>query len=73
MHNTCTHTLIHTMCNAQIITGDQLTCKNIRGAKRWVQSEINPVFRLKWANESPGMHVNSNIGNRCPLFLTTCR
>ena len=53
------YTLFAILYNSQIITGDQLTCKNIRGAKRWVQSEIDPLFRLKWANESPGKHVNS--------------
>ena len=34
--------------------GDQLTCKNIRGAKRWRETEIGLTSRLRWANEVPG-------------------
>ena len=40
----------------QVFVGDQLTCKNIRGAKLWRAPEINPENRLQWANETPGMY-----------------
>lgn len=39
----------------QGVVGDQLTCKNIRGAKRWRASDITDLDQLKWANEVPGM------------------
>ena len=53
--------LIDASCNvpifpAQIIVGDQMTCKNIRSARSLVQAEISPVKRLKWANEVPGIY-----------------
>ena len=35
----------------QVFVGDQATCKNIRGGKRWSESEIDPMMRLQWANE----------------------
>ena len=37
--------------------GDQLTCKNIRGAKLWRCPELNVIDQLKWANELPGMSM----------------
>eukprot|EP00118_Oscarella_pearsei_P019716 m.211047 g.211047 ORF g.211047 m.211047 type:complete len:424 (+) comp39750_c0_seq3:337-1608(+) len=36
------------------IVGDQLTCKNVRGAKRLRQPERNEQNKLNWAKESPG-------------------
>jgi len=41
--------------NFQVFVGDQATYKTIRGAKRWVESEVNEVDKLKWAHEVPGM------------------
>ena len=34
---------------------DQLTCKVIRGCKVWRSPEPDPVDKLIWANEIPGM------------------
>ena len=48
--------------NFQVFVGDQATCKTIRGAKRWVESEVNEVDKLKWALEVPGMlHKVCNV------------
>ncbi|XP_065837253.1 uncharacterized protein [Oscarella lobularis] len=41
-------------CNPLPIVGDQLTCKNIRAAKRLRKPEPVPFNTLQWANESPG-------------------
>ena len=49
-HHVCIVTL-----GEQIIIGDQLTCKVIRGAKRWQESDITSVDRLQWALEVPGI------------------
>ena len=38
----------------QVIIGDQLTCKTIRGAKRWKLPEVDPKDKLTWACEIPG-------------------
>ena len=38
----------------QISIGDQLTCKVIRGAKRWRESDISSKDHLEWALEVPG-------------------
>lgn len=40
---------------AQILVGDQMTCKNIRGSKRWRVSEVEEVQQFKWACEVPGI------------------
>ena len=40
--------------NNKVAIGDQLTCKNMRGAKLWQLPKINPVHRLQWVNEVPG-------------------
>ena len=37
------------------VVGDQLTCKNIRGARRIRQPERRVLERLQWAKESPGI------------------
>ena len=42
----------------QIIVGDQLTCKVIRGSKLWRVPEPDPKDKLTWANEIPGMGSN---------------
>lgn len=34
--------------------GDQLTCKNMRGAKRWRVSEPTRRESLAWVREGPG-------------------
>ncbi|XP_062501053.1 uncharacterized protein LOC134178235 isoform X1 [Corticium candelabrum] len=36
------------------IVGDQLTCKNIRGARRLRLPETQELHKLTWAKESPG-------------------
>ena len=46
--------------------GDQLTCKNIRGAKRWAAGETDKVNQPQWVCEVPGkeskcMVVLSNV------------
>ena len=38
----------------QIVIGDQLTCKCIRGCKLWREPEVDPKERLTWVNEIPG-------------------
>lgn len=53
---------VYTVCGYEIciyiytyiFVGDQCTCKNIRGGKRWSETEIEPLMRLQWANEVPG-------------------
>ena len=40
----------------KVLIGDQLTCKVIRGAKKWRESDIGPIDRLQWALEVPGIH-----------------
>ena len=52
----CTHVHTYTQ-KKQIVVGDQLTCKVIRGCKlwRWRQGEIEHKDRLSWANEVPGV------------------
>lgn len=37
-----------------MVVGDQLTCKNIRAMKTWVQTEVESTQRLQWAHEVPG-------------------
>lgn len=41
----------------QILIGDQLTCKIIRGAKKWRESEVIDIQRLQWAHEVPGIQA----------------
>ena len=43
-----------TMSCLQIVVGDQLTCKVIRGCKHWVQVEPEAKNKLLWVNETPG-------------------
>ena len=38
----------------QVFVGDQLTRKNIRGAKKWAAGEVDTVNQLQWACEVPG-------------------
>ena len=45
----------------QVVVGDQLTCKNIRSAKKLAQPEINPLYQLKWAHENPGKVLKLNL------------
>ena len=47
----------------KVVFGDQSTCKNIRGAKRWSFTEIRELKKLQWANEVPGIHLASYINN----------
>ena len=49
--------LIHTAFIPQVVVGDQLTCKNIRAIKMWLQSEVEPKQRLQWAHEVPGRYT----------------
>ena len=52
------HVLMYTHIHKkkkQIVVGDQLTCKVIRGCKLWRQGEIEHKDRLSWANEVPGV------------------
>ncbi len=46
---------IYTCIHMQIVIGDQLTCKVIRGCKLWRQYEVDKKDRLAWANEMPGV------------------
>ena len=39
---------------SQVVVGDQLICKNIRGCKLWRQSEMRVNDCLSWACEVPG-------------------
>jgi len=48
-------------CTAQVVIGDQMTCKNIRTGKLWMTPEIQAVNQLKWANEVPGRVQKSYI------------
>lgn len=53
----CTHAhdkYKHVHFIMQIVIGDQLTCKIIRGARRWRESDITRKDRLEWALEVPG-------------------
>ena len=34
-----------------------MTCKNIRGAKLWRQSEISSINKFSWVKEVPGMTI----------------
>ena len=45
---------MHMFTCMQLVIGDQLTCKNIRGSKLWRVSEVNVTDRLTWAHETPG-------------------
>ena len=47
--------LLSNRFNVQVIVGDQMTCKNIRSARVLMQPEINPINRLNWAHEVPGV------------------
>ena len=50
-----------------------MTWKNIRAARSLVQTEIDPVKRLKWAHEVPGNTYRYIKHNRFHLTLTcTC-
>ena len=40
--------------------GDQLTCKNIRGAKNIRRPEPTALLQLQWAQESPGIFCFSS-------------
>ena len=48
---------VYACIHAQVVVGDQLTCKNIRGAKLWRCPELNVIDQLKWANEVPGIYL----------------
>ena len=60
--NTCTliaaivnfKELLNEIKCTQIFIGDQCTCKNMRGAKRWASGELEPINQLQWALEVPG-------------------
>lgn len=56
------HTMYTYIVCMQAIVGDQLTCKTIRGAKRWRLPEVEPKDQLTWAHEIPG---------ECILFTET--
>ncbi len=47
----------------QVVIGDQLSCKNIRGSKLWRQTEVKPIDTLKWAHETPGIGDNMHVKN----------
>lgn len=49
----------------QIVVGDQLTCKNIRGCKLWRQPEVDPKERLGWAKEMPGGYLLETTVQYC--------
>lgn len=60
------------LCPPQIFVGDQKTCKNISGAKRWRQVEMHATDRLSWAKEVPGetisgTHISTKI--HTPTYL----
>ncbi|KAI8494048.1 hypothetical protein Bbelb_283950 [Branchiostoma belcheri] len=40
------------------VIGDQATCKNIRGARRFRQDDVDDLERLTWAKECPGKKFN---------------
>ena len=46
--------IFNSICFPKVVIGDQLTCKNIRGAKKWREPELVAINRLQWANEVPG-------------------
>lgn len=46
--------LLYNYVYTQIVIGDQLTCKVIRGCKVWRQIELDAKDRLNWAHEIPG-------------------
>ena len=52
------HTLNRKLWPFKVIVGDQLTCKNIWGAKHWrlpeITPEITPENTLSWVKEIPG-------------------
>jgi hypothetical protein len=52
------------------VIGDQLTCKNIRGCKLWRQPEIDPIERLTWANEIPGVHFLEKVCTCATIDIT---
>ncbi|XP_019615400.1 PREDICTED: uncharacterized protein LOC109463125 [Branchiostoma belcheri] len=55
-------------CWDQEVIGDQATCKNIRGARRYRQDDVDDLEKLTWAKECPGdFHFLWETG-RC-LFL----
>lgn len=41
--------------------GDQLTCKNLRGAKKWAAGETSHVNELQWVCEVPGEHDTMGV------------
>ncbi|KAI8516538.1 hypothetical protein Bbelb_051190 [Branchiostoma belcheri] len=43
---------------SQGVIGDQATCKNIRGARRFRQDDEDNLEKLTWANECPGKKFN---------------
>ena len=49
----------------QVVVGDQLTCKNVRGAKRWRASDLTDLEQLNWANEVPG-----NVNNTHTIIMS---
>ena len=46
--------------------GDQLTCKNLRGAKKWTARETLHINELQWVCEVPGGH--DTICVTCSLY-----
>ncbi|XP_019643727.1 PREDICTED: uncharacterized protein LOC109484808 [Branchiostoma belcheri] len=42
------------ICKDQVVFGDQATCRNLRGAKRFRQTEDDHLQSLQWAKETPG-------------------
>lgn len=74
--------LLHNYVYTQIVIGDQLTCKVIRGCKVWRQIELDAKDRLNWAYEIPGnnkfsltqtphscKHINLSQCRWLPLFM----
>ena len=51
---TLTYIRMHVAICAQVVCGDQLTCKNIRGCKLWRAAEVQAIAGLTWAHETPG-------------------
>lgn len=54
----------------QVIVGDQLTCKNIRGCKVWRQAELDLKDRLTWAHEVPGTKQIKNLNCKWTVYVT---
>lgn len=52
MYKRSQYTIMYT--HIQVVIGDQLTCKNVRAMKEWIQTEIQAKDRLQWAHEVPG-------------------